>query len=501
MSGNGVESFESGPTHNYLALREDIHDPLRPRLTDRTTFTRDRTNWQRGLSSSQLTARSMLVSQWGQLMDDRTGYQVLILTKSYSARKEASDQLLFKLGEMYGIPGTIPEIETTMSEYARQANDFTDKFTESVAYPGAGHLGGVNEVNAETNPLNLLLMTVDRSWAPKARFEAKRKLLLMGIVASIDRRQRTTGLTSQFGDFGAWLGENVWSPDRLRGESEGAYLISNHDPDTWACPSAFTLSQEEGKKFHPEANQKVTQLLRREFIARDGTRIQGFVSSRAKDLNSKIEKMLRKRSENPATAVDDDLGLMAVFESIEDIRDFLDIAINPIQRRNGSKKLPILLEEISDTLGGGEYNGNTWSSPHIRMLKVFLRIAYQTEQMQSEGIIRHMRPELILHTPATYAENLYMRDVGHPYYEINRRLKTRIGAMMLPGQYYEFDERQSAEYALERVRREIEDTQPYTNGRPVEIDPVTDNDESAPVQSRFASLMDRGRRFWRGFRT
>lgn len=496
MSGIGVESFESGPNHNYLALREDIHDPLRPRRSDRPTFTQTKAAWQQRLSTSQLTAQSMLISQWGQLMDDRTGYQVLRLTRDYSARKEASDLLFVKLGQMYGIPGSIPEIGVIVSEYARQANDFMDKFTESVAYPGAGHLGGVNEVNAEINPLNLLLMTVDRGWAPKARFEAKRKLLLMGIAASIDRRQRTTGLTSQFGDFGAWLGENVWSPDRLRGESEGAYLISNHDQDTWACPSAFTLSQEEGKKFHPEANQKVTQLLRREFIARDGRRIQGFISSREKDLNSKIEKMLRKRSENPGTAVDDDLGLMAVFESIEDIRKFLDITINPLPKK-GREKLPILLEEMSDTLGGGEYNGNSWSSPHIRMLKVFLRIAYQTEQMHSEGVIRHMRPELILHTPATYAENLYMRGVGHPYYEINRRLKTGIGGLLLPNSYYEFDERQSAEYAMERARREIEETQPYTNGQPLE---TTNNARGeTQEQSIMKALLERGRRFWRGF--
>lgn len=499
MSGTGVESFKSGPNHNYLALREDVHDPLRPRRTNRAAFTQTKADWQQGLSTSQLTARSMLVSQWGQLMDDRTGYQVLRLTKSYTERTEASEQLLVKIGQMYGIPGSVPEVGVIVSEYARQATDFMDKFTESVAYPGAGHLGGVNEVNAETDPMNLLLMTVDRGWAPKARFEAKRKLLLMGIAASIDRRQRTTGLTSQFGDFGTWLGENVWSPDWLKGESEGAYLVSNHDPETWACPSAFTLSQSEGKNFQPEPYQKVTQLLRREFIARDGTRIQGFVSSREKDLTSKMEKMLRKRSENPGTAVDDDLGLMAVFEGIEDIRKFLDITINPLQGKR-ERKLPILLEEISDTLGGGEYNGNSWSSPHIRMLKVFLRIAYQSEQMQSERTIGHMRPELILHTPATYAENLYMRGVGHTYYEINRRLKTGIGAMLLPGQYYEFDERQSAEYALERARREIEDTQPQTNANEPGII-IQQATETPQEISRVASLMEKGKRFWRGFRS
>lgn len=498
MSTTGIESFGSGPNHNYLALREDVHDPLRPRLVNRTTFNQNLGIWQGSLTSSQLTARTMLVSQWSQLMDGRTGYQVLRLTKNYPVRKAVSDQFLAKLGIMYDIQGSTREITSAVAKYSRDANDFIDKFTESVTYPGAGHLGSVNEVVAETDPLNLLLMTVNRSWAPKARFEAKRKLQLMSIVASIDRRQRMTDLTDQFGDFGWWLDENVWSKERLRGESDGAYLISNHDPETWACPSAFTLTPKEGEKIQPNPNQKVTQLLRREFIARDGTVNQCFVLSRDKDLFSKIEKMLRKRSENPGTAVDDDLGLMAVFNNIYEIRKYLDAIIDPTLNRRGEKRtFPVTVEEISDTLDGRKYNGNPGSSPKIRMLKVFLRIPYQTEQMEYEGTIGQMRPELILHTLDTYAENLYMRGVGHPYYEINRRLESGIGAMLLPGQYYEFDERKSAEYALEKARIEIEETQPYSNGKPLET--IGEAVETPQELSRIAALMERGKRFWRKF--
>lgn len=498
MSTVETATSKSDSNHNYLALREDVHDPLRPRQTNRALFRQSRYDWHQSLTSSQLTAQTMLASQWRQLVGDRTGYQVLRLTKNYPARREATDQFLVKLGVMYGIQGSIPEVARKVAEYSRDANDFMDKFTESVTYPGAGHLGSVNEVVAETDPLNLLLMTVNREWAPKARFEAKRKLLLMGIAASIDRRQRMTGLTNQFGDFGWWLDENVWSKERLRGESEGAYLISNHDPKTWACHSALTLTLKKEAKIEPDPNQKVTELLRREFIARDGTIHQCFVSSRDKDLFSKMEKMLRKRSENPGTAVDDDLGLMAVFENINDIRKYLDIIINPPPDKKGRISLPVTVEEISDTLDGRKYNGNPGSSAKIRMLKVFLRISYQTEQMEHEGKIGQMRPELILHTLDTYAENLYMREVGHPYYEINRRMESGIGAMLLPSQYYEFDERKSAEYTMERARREIEDTQPYTNGKPVEI--TTETAEIPQELSGIAALMERGRRFWRVLR-
>ena len=210
--------------------------------------------------------------------------------------------------------------------------------------------------------------------------------------------------------------------------------------------------------------------------------------------------MLRKRSENPGTAVDDDLGLMAVFDNIDGIRKFLDVIINPIPDEIGRKKVfPATVEEISDTLDGRKYNGNPGSSAKIRMLKVFLRIAYQTEQMEDEGVIGQMRPELILHTLDTYAENLYMRGVGHPYYEINRRLASGIGAMLLPSQFYEFDERKSAEYAMERARREIEDTQPYTNGKSVEI--ITETADTPQELSKIAALMDRGKGFWRRITT
>ena len=498
---------QTNTDHNFLILRGDIHDPLRGRTTSRRQFAEEKRAWQGSLDPSQLTARTILGAQWGQFLGNRSGPEILILTRRYSARATASEELLEKLGILYNIPGSTTEVSKAFATYAADSDSFMDRFTKEVAYPGSGHLGRVNEVVAEKDPLNLILMAVDRGWAPKARFEAKEKLLLMSIIASIDRRQRMTGLTNPFSDFNWFLDKYVWSQEKLKGESDPAYMVSTHNPETWACPpnSAFILSPDKKAAFHPDPNQKITQLLVREFIAKDGRVIPAFVSSRDKDLYSKTEKMLRKRSENPATAVDDDLGLMAVFENVNDIREFLDILINPSPKK-GSNRFPLIPEEISDTLKGGDYKGNPGSSSKIRMLKLFLRLAYQTDQMKASGITQQMRPELILHTLETYGENLYRRGVGHLYYEINRRIASGIVGVMLPPEFYDFNEKLYASYALERARQEIEDTQPYTNGKNGlhESEPDSIGAVDAVAEGHMLSpnalnnLLEGGKRFWRG---
>jgi hypothetical protein len=68
--------------------------------------------------------------------------------------------------------------------------------------------------------------------------------------------------------------------------------------------------------------QKLTLVKRRQF--QDGEPdIPVYVSVRKKDSAAKVLKLLRKNEKNPAVAVDDELGLMAVLDTLSDVKRFV----------------------------------------------------------------------------------------------------------------------------------------------------------------------------------
>ena len=78
----------------------------------------------------------------------------------------------------------------------------------------------------------------------------------------------------------------------------------------------------------------------------NGTEIPIYVSIRKKPPAAKVLKLLRKNEKNPATAVDDELGLMAVLNTIGDVKRFMKHLTQSAVKANSF----MTLEDISDTL-------------------------------------------------------------------------------------------------------------------------------------------------------
>jgi len=309
-----------------------------------------------------------------------------------------------------------------------------------VLAPYSAHIETTNEIVTIWDPVELLLALFDDRYHKKARFEAKRKLALMGLAGSIDQRERETKIGEKFLNFLNFLNAFVWSPDCKIGELDIRYLHSTHNRDNFSCSAVKVLSEEEARLIIPAVGEKLTLVKRRRF--RDnGTDIPIYVTIRKKEPSAKVLKLLRKNEKNPATAVDDELGLMAVLNSVNDVKRF----VRHLTRSAARAESFMTLEDISDTLTGGEYRGTaTGSSGKTSMLKFFARTG-------------GMRIEFILHTNRSYLNYIYQRDVAHDEYEVKRIFDTGVIEFLFPPDIYHLDLQKIRDHQLAWFRKRIEE--------------------------------------------
>ena len=366
--------------------------------------------------------------------------EILALIHSQPERALRHQRTIGLLGNMFGICGTEKEIETKLSEYAHTADNVITYLRSKVLAPYSSHIETTNEIEITNNPVDLLLIIFDDRFHKKARFEAKRKLTLMNLAGSIDQRERETDIANKFSEFLLFLNEHVWSPSMKIGELEIAYLISEHVAETFACSNVKVVDTEKAVSLTPEPGQKVTLIKRRRF--KIGNReVPVYVTIRKKPPAAKVLKLLRKNEKNPAVAVDDELGLMAVLNSISDVHHFQKHLTRSALKVNSF----MTLEDISDTLSGKEYSSEAiGSSIQTQMLKFFARLG-------------GMRVEFILHTNKSYLNYMYQRDVAHDEYEVKRIFDSGVAELLFPRDIYKLDLATIRAQQLQRFRRQIED--------------------------------------------
>lgn len=405
-------------------------------------FSREVKDWVRDhcREHNDVTKYRSVRNQIFEFLDIRSFKDIETLINNEEEREKRQERSKKLLGNMFGIEGNVREIESKLSDYARTANDVITYLCSKILAPFSSHIETTNEIQVTSNPLDLLLIIFNDRYHKKARFEAKRKLTLMNLAASIDQRERETEIENKFSKFLAFLNEHVWSPSMKIGELEIVYLVSSHEPRLFSCTGVEAIGEDQLQDMEHVPGRKITLIKRRRFCS--GNRDYPiYVTIRKKPPEAKVLKLLRKNEKNPAVAVDDELGLMAVLNTINDIKQF--------QRHLTNSALKIdsfmTLEDISDTLTGREYHSSTvGSSTRTQMLKFFARLG---------GI----RVEFILHTNKSYLNYIYQRDVAHDEYEVKRIFDTGVAMLLFPADIYHLDHRQLREQQLHRFRRQIED--------------------------------------------
>ncbi len=366
--------------------------------------------------------------------------EILNLIHNPQLRSSRYQRALILLGNMYGIEGCPKEIEGKLKEYARTANDVITYLRSKVLAPYSSHIEITNEIQITCNPVDLLLIIFNDRFHKKARFEAKRKLTLMNLAGSIDQRERETEIEFKFSNFLQFLNEHVWSPSMKIGELEIAYLISQHEPDSFSCKQVKMVGADEVTNYHETPGQKITLIKRRRFLYQ-GKEFPIYVTVRRKPPEAKVLKLLRKNEKNPAVAVDDELGLMAVLNSTKDVQRFQQHLTRSALKINSF----MTLEDISDTLTGKKYMGHaTGSSDKTQMLKFFARLG-------------GMRVEFILHTNQSYLNYVYQRDVAHDEYEVKRIFDSGVAELLFPKDIYHLNHSDIRNQQLKRFRKQIEE--------------------------------------------
>ncbi|HCC53904.1 MAG TPA: hypothetical protein DEQ20_03115 [Desulfobulbaceae bacterium] len=395
----------------------------------------------RGLAEAGMTTRyRILRNQIFEFLDVRSFAGIQAIINDPARRKLANERAYRLLGNMFGIEGNAREVILRVNTYSRTADGVINYLKAKVLANYASYIEMTNEIDSCKSPVDLLLILFDDRYHKKARFEAKRKLILMNLAGSIDQRERETEVEAKFGQFLDFLNEYVWSKKSRIGELEIVYLLSDHDPDTYACTRVEVINREQARAIKRKANQKLTLIKRRRFQA-NGFEVPIYVSIRKKQSEAKVLKLLRKGEENPAVAVDDELGLMGVVDSVAEVKAF-QRHLTKSATRAGSL---MTLEEVTDTLSGGGHNsGNIGSSAKTRMLKFFARMG-------------GMRVEFIVHTNYSYLNYIYEREVSHDEYEVKRIFDSGVAEMLFPQDIYEIDIAEKKEAVIRWFRKRIEE--------------------------------------------
>ncbi|MBW2506579.1 MAG: hypothetical protein JRD19_05885, partial [Deltaproteobacteria bacterium] len=365
---------------------------------------------------------------------------VQLLIKDRPRRQEADRRAYLLLGNMFGIHGSEREIISRVNSYSQTADSVIRYLNNKVLSRYSPFIEITNEIDIASSPVDLLLIMFDNRYHKKARFEAKRKLILMSLAGSIDQWERETDIENKFAEFLHFLNKYVWSPDIKIGELNLFYLLSHHEPERFSCTDVKVLNEAEAGKITPQQGQKLTLIKRRRFRT-DSYEVPIYVSVRKKAPEAKVLKLIRKGEENPAVAVDDELGLLGVLDTAAEVKQFQ----KHLTESAIKAKSFMSLEDISDTLDGSNCHAssNIGSSASTPMMKFFARMG-------------GMRVEFIVHTNKTYLDYIYKKDVSHDEYEVKRIFDSGVADLLFPKEIYHLDMTMARNELIRWFRQRIE---------------------------------------------
>jgi len=376
-----------------------------------------------------------------ELLDVNSYAEIILLIQDKERRKDADRRAYMLLSNMFGIHVSEREIISRVNSYSQTADGVIRYLNNKVLSRYAPFVEITNEIDIASSPVDLLLIMFDNRYHKKARFEAKRKLILMSLAGSIDQRERETDIETKFAEFLHFLNKYVWSPGIKIGELDLYYLLSHHEPKQFSCTDVKVLSEAQAAGIIPAPGQKLTLIKRRRFRVGTKKDVPIYVSVRKKPPEAKVLKLIRKGEENPAVAVDDELGLLGVLDTSAAVKQFQKHLTESAIRA----KSFMTLEDITDTLDGGSSHSssNIGSSAATPMMKFFARMG-------------GMRVEFIVHTNKTYLDYIYKKDVSHDEYEVKRIFDSGVAELLFPKEIYHLDMTAARNQLIRWFRQRIE---------------------------------------------
>lgn len=405
----------------FAAMKQDGPFVVEESVSLDRPFSRRNREWARRLMADQVqtTKYRAVRSQIFNLLQVHDFAAIQRLLSDERQKQACREQAHRLIARLFNIEVEVHQVHTRLHEFAATADAVIDYLRNRVLTPYAPQFEISNEIATTMDPVDLLLIMFDDRYHKKVRFEARRKLVLMNLAGAIDQRERETDIESRFSGFLRFLNDYVWSPQLRIGEHRPAYLLSDHDPTDYRCTRVQVIDVDKAGGLALKPRQQLTFVKRRLF--RPGTRdIPVYVSVRKKLPAAKVLKLLRKNEKNPAVAVDDELGLMAVLDGRAEVNRFVEHLTRAAVRSG----VLMTLEDISDTLDSGGYAaGSAGSSSDTRMLKFFARLG-------------DTRVEFIIHTNQSYLDYHYRHGVSHDEYEVRRIFDSGVAEFLFPQNIY-----------------------------------------------------------------
>lgn len=305
-----------------------------------------------------------------------------------------------------------------------------------------------NEVRDSHDPAYLLALAMDNKWADKARYEAKRKLILMELMANLEKvvmEEKKNG--NNLASFHDLMNRYVYSHEgKKKGDREEKLLVARHGGKNfrnleWRLED---VSDQESIRLAENGPDMIMKRMGfRSFrVGENGhsREVEFMTDSRHKDRNSLALKLLRKDTNNPKELLGDLNGVRYVFQA-EDHIDLFEMT-------------------MSHRLRGAGYEVDfTRSKSAVGSDKALSCRKYNVE-ISKDGK-RHSF-ELQIFTIEEYLNYLYSTPHSWDEYEVRRFFESSSSEALFPSSIYEqlaLIRRDVASQAQERARRQPKETQ------------------------------------------
>lgn len=339
------------------------------------------------------------------------------------------------LAEAYGIP----DIENELSQYGGIANEIIqeDLNVDILQQSESGSQFELSdEILTNDDPVDLAIMLFDRNLSRRQRFEAKRKLILMELTAQVAKRMRESDIEEKSAKFKQILQKHVWS----KGDFDRVVRLSTHDPETLECTDVQIITDPaDFAKVKAGYGQKKEVIDRRRFNSIN-FEIPAFVRPRElKDIKTQVLKLLYRGEKDPEAAIHDLIGLMVVFDKLEDIDKFKKSLRRAAMEYGSFMKIDDEEDKFEDE-------------------RIIDKRPGSSEKYKDHNFIvtvGGVKVEIMLHTHKSYLDSVHDYRVAHKKYAIQRAFESGVVKRLFPPDIFHYDPDELQEYAIQSVRQDL----------------------------------------------
>ena len=276
----------------FIAMKQDGPLAVKDSLNFGNQVNRHARDWVKTFCHDPVTVTKYRAvrSQIFDLLQVNRFSQIPALISNGTLKNKCSERAYSLLGNLYGIQGELSEVKNRIREYARSADEVITYLQNKVLADYHSNIEISNEIETTQNPVDLLLILFNDQYHRKTRFEAKRKLVLMGLAGSIDQRERETEIEKKFSNFLSFLNRYVWSPKLKIGELQITYLHSVHSKQDYACETVEVIEEGNDILRQPLGDREKLTMIKRRLFEFEGKEIPIYVTVRKKDSAAKILK-------------------------------------------------------------------------------------------------------------------------------------------------------------------------------------------------------------------